>query len=119
MTRPPKKSETLELRIPHATKQAFMARCAAEGRGASETVRRLIDGHLARPRRKGLRLALAIAAVAGAGAASLPTLAAAAARAEHQALDRNSDGVVSVAELVSIDADADGVVTYAEYRRAP
>lgn len=47
--RPPKKSETLEVRVPHATKQAFMARCREDGRSASEVIREFIDGHLARP----------------------------------------------------------------------
>ena len=47
--RPPKKSETLEVRVPHAAKQAFMARCRAEGRSASDVIREFIDGFLARP----------------------------------------------------------------------
>lgn len=43
MTRAPKKSETLEIRIPHETKQALMARSRSEGRPASEVVRSFID----------------------------------------------------------------------------
>lgn len=44
-----KKSDTLEVRLSHATKQAFMARCRSEGRAASEVVREMIEGYLARP----------------------------------------------------------------------
>ena len=41
--RPPKKSESLEIRIPYPTKQAFMAHCRAEGRSASEELRAFIE----------------------------------------------------------------------------
>ncbi len=46
-TKPPKKSDTLEVRLPHETKRAFMARCRSEGRSASEIVRGFIDAYLA------------------------------------------------------------------------
>jgi hypothetical protein len=67
--RPPKKSESLEIRIPHPTKQAFMARCEAEGRTASEALRGFIEQHLSdpprsRPRRPPLRLIVGVAAAA-------------------------------------------------------
>ncbi len=76
--RPPKKSETLEVRLPHAAKQAFMARCREDGRSASEVIREFIDGYLTRPsprpeRRKMSNLfqpALLTAAVAVAAAAA-------------------------------------------------
>lgn len=45
--RAPKKSENLELRLPHATKHAFMAQCRREGRSASEVLRGFIDTYLA------------------------------------------------------------------------
>lgn len=48
--RPPKKSETLEVRIPHDTKRAFLEACRREGRTASEVVRGYIDGHIAQAR---------------------------------------------------------------------
>jgi len=76
----PKKSETLEIRLPHQTKTAFMARCQNEGRTASEAVRRFIEGELAdaasRRGRPALWQALA-AAVAGLaiGAVAAPSLA--------------------------------------------
>ncbi len=48
MTEPraPKKSETLEIRIPYPTKTAFMEKARAEGRAASEIVREQIDAYL-------------------------------------------------------------------------
>jgi len=47
MTRPAKKSEVLEVRVPYATKDAFMKRCRDDGRTASEEVRRFIDRKIA------------------------------------------------------------------------
>jgi hypothetical protein len=49
MTEPraPKKSETLEIRIPYPTKTAFMEKARAEGKAASEIVRERIDAYLA------------------------------------------------------------------------
>jgi hypothetical protein len=46
----PKKSETLEIRLSHPTKQAFMARCRAEGCSASQKIRDYIEAEAA-PRR--------------------------------------------------------------------
>ena len=43
--RAPKKSETLEIRIPYPTKTAFMEKARAEGKAASEIVRERIDAH--------------------------------------------------------------------------
>jgi hypothetical protein len=47
--RSPKKSETLEIRIPYPTKTALMEKARAEGRAASEIVREQIDAYLAAP----------------------------------------------------------------------
>ncbi len=105
----PKKSETLEIRLPHQTKTAFMARCQTEGRTASEAVRRFIDGELveAAPRRPRVGLWHALAAAAAGlaiGAVAAPSLAQTAhaqenPRAAFDRLDRNHDGVVSYAEF--------------------
>ncbi|QTC90516.1 EF-hand domain-containing protein [Brevundimonas goettingensis] len=104
----PKKSETLEIRLPHQTKTAFMARCQTEGRTASEAVRRFIDGEIAGPsRRPRVSLWQAFAAAAAGlaiGAVAAPSLAqtshaATAPRAAFDRLDRNHDGVVSYAEF--------------------
>lgn len=104
--RPPKKSETLEIRLPYAVKAAFMARCRARGRTASDLVRgyieREVDG--ARAQRSRLRIWQALAAaLAGlaVGAVAAPTLArpALTTRAVFERLDRNHDGVLSYAEF--------------------
>ncbi len=49
--RPPKKSDTLEVRLPHETKRAFLEVCRTEGRTASELVRGFIEGHIAQAER--------------------------------------------------------------------
>lgn len=109
--KPLKKSETVEIRLPHATKTAFMARCRAEGRTASDAIRRFIDAELSQtpstqrsPRlapRLGWRPLLA-AAVAGLalGAVAAPSLAQSSppSRAAFDRMDRNHDGVVSFEE---------------------
>lgn len=81
MTRTPKKSETLELRLPYEAKQAFMARCQAEGRSASEAIRAFIEAEIepkARPRLRGRligRIAAGALLAAAAGAVAAPSLA--------------------------------------------
>lgn len=110
----PKKSETLEIRLPHPTKTAFMARCQDQGRTASEAVRRFIDAEIAgsEPRRPRVSLWQALAAaLAGLaiGAVAAPSLAQTSPghsahaqndpRAAFDRLDRNHDGVVSYAEF--------------------
>ena len=108
MTRPPKKSEFLEVRIPHPTKTAFMARCREDGRSASEAVRAFIEGELAaRPRRrfKAAHLAAGALALAAAGAAAAPSLADGfrardSREAQFRALDANHDGAVSLPEYL-------------------
>lgn len=42
-----KKNDTLEIRLPQETKQAFMNQCRAEGRSASEAMRMFIEERLA------------------------------------------------------------------------
>lgn len=99
-----KKSESLELRIPYSTKAAFMARCRADGRSASEALRAFIDQQLespAKPRtsRKGLRLLVGAAIAAAVGAAALPSLARpSVTHAPFDRVDTNHDGVLSRAE---------------------
>lgn len=75
-----KKSETLEIRLPHPTKLAFMSACRDEGRSASEALRQFIEAHLdaatppRRSRRSGHLVAGALI-VAALGAVALPSLA--------------------------------------------
>ena len=110
----PKKSETLEIRLPHPTKTAFMARCRDQGGTASEAVRRFIDGELmqAGPRRTRPAIWQALAAAAAGlaiGAVAAPSLAQTAHaqtdarptfdRPAFDRLDRNHDGVVSFKEF--------------------
>lgn len=103
-----KKSESLEIRIPHPTKQAFMARCRAEGRSASEALRGFIEGQLDAgpkpPARRAppWRLIAGAAIVAALGAAAVPSLA--------------RPGL-NAAEFARLDANHDGVLTYAEFQR--
>lgn len=103
--RPPKKSETLEVRLPHSTKTAFMARCRDDGQTASEAVRGYIETELsAGPRRGRVRLWQTVAAaVAGLalGAVAAPSLArtASADQAAFHQLDRDRDGVLTLAEF--------------------
>lgn len=103
-----KKSESLEIRIPYPTKQAFMARCRDDGRSASEALRALIEGQLAEPRqrsahrRRNLMVGALIAAAVG--AAAVPSLARVAIPGQRQA------------EFQRLDADHDGRLTLGEYR---
>ena len=71
LSRPPKKTETLEIRLDHAAKDAFMARCRAEGRTASEALRGFIDGRGPRPAKRRHGLGWTVAAALGAGLAVL------------------------------------------------
>ncbi len=113
-----KKSETLEIRLPYATKQAFMADCRAEGRTASEALRGFIDGRItpAAPSRKPRAFHLIVGALiaAAAGAFALPSLARPTLEAQVIRLDRDGDGAISLAEFARLDANHDGKVSLRE-----
>jgi len=107
-----KKSEVLEVRLSHPLKAAFMARRAAEGGSASETVRELIEGYLAapaassapRPARPGgplLRFGVAGAAALALGAVAAPSLARPSLQATYNALDARRDGRLSFDEFAA------------------
>jgi hypothetical protein len=104
--RGPKKTETLELRLPYETKLAFMARCRSAGVSASEALR----GYIAdftdeqRPARRRIgpraRLGLVAGAILAVSAlAAQPSLARAGASAGFARLDANHDGAVTFAEF--------------------
>ena len=127
MTRPPKKSETLEIRIPHAAKQAFMARCKADGVSASEALRGFIEAQVAppspvapkpaRPRRSRLKMALAAAAALAVGATALPSLAGQVDRSGFERFDLDHSGAITPSEFARLDRNGDGVVGLDEFRR--
>lgn len=110
MVREAKKSETIELRVSHAVKQAFMTRCEAEGANASAVLRGCIETYLAgadsKPvenrTMKSILLKPALAAISIAGAAfalHAPALSAPDVAAHFARLDANGDGKVTREEL--------------------
>jgi hypothetical protein len=123
--RPPKKTETLEVRLPHAVKRDFMARARSQGRTASALLREFIDGYLAgdspmedRPMFKRIAKPAAATAVIGAVIAAhvmLPTAAAAAPdfKSVFEQLDRNKDGKLSADEFAGHQVLADNA--YAQH----
>ena len=102
-TRRPKKSESLEVRIPYAAKQAFMAQCRSQGRTASEVVRELIEagGSVGKSARHRTRLGAMLLIAAALGAAAAPSLARPLIEAEFDQLDRDGDGVIQRAEYLA------------------
>jgi len=107
--RPPKKSESLEIRIPYEAKTAFMARCRQDGRSASEALRAFIDQQIGAspPQARRWRLAVGALIAAALGAVALPSLARPTdpahdllRRVAFAHLDANHDGVVSLGEYV-------------------
>ena len=106
MDRPLKKTETIEVRLPFETKQAFMARCREDGVSASEVLRGCIGERLdvrraAEPaaRRRPLQMAAGLAVALGVAASAAPSLAGSFERRSFDRLDRDGDGALSLAEL--------------------
>ena len=117
-----KKSETLEVRLPHSKKEAFKAACEEEGITASHAVRTFIDAYLKRSRRvklkriaeditmKLFRNPIKAAGIAGTGLIAAILFSASPSAAEDDPfayLDQNGDGFISaedsefVAEMFS------------------
>ncbi len=123
-----KKSETLEVRIPYETKQAFLAACREDGTTASEIVREQVQSYLdarVRPsneerrtivmqlhptvRRYGPRVAAGgIAAMGLTALAVLPSAADPDFKAQFSRLDANGDGQVSEDEFLTSRQPANG-----------
>lgn len=106
--REPKKTETVEVRIPFETKHAFMQRCRDRGLTVSESIRRHIDTELqksAHPCSKRWiirrRLIATILAILSVGALAAPSLAQSLtpSRAVFDQLDRDKDGALSFEEF--------------------
>ena len=116
-----KKSETLEVRIPYETKQAFLSACREDGTTASEVVREQVQSYLdarERPPLQEEKRTLAVKLppnvihyaprIAAGGAlaigltalAVLPSAAAPDFKAQFSRLDANGDGVLSVEEFI-------------------
>ena len=122
-----KKSETLEVRIPYETKQAFLTACREDGTTASEVVSDQVQSYLdqrQRPsqqeegrsnvmqlhpaiRRYGPRAAAGgLAAIGLTALAVLPSAAAPDFKSQFNRLDANGDGVLSVEEFIGPKPDA-------------
>jgi hypothetical protein len=102
-----KKSESLEIRLPHALKEAFMLRCRREGRSASETIRDFIDGYLAPPPPKKTepfntaRLVVAAFVAIALGAVAAPSIARPSLKATFARLDSQHLGYLSFDEFAA------------------
>lgn len=121
-----KKSETLEVRLPYETKQAFLTACREDGTTASDVVRGSIDTYLderERPtpqpetgtvlamipkplRRPRLAIGLA-AAAAGAALVVLPSAADPDIRAMFQRFDTNRDNLITPDEFMKTQSSGD------------
>jgi hypothetical protein len=101
--REPKKSESIEIRLSHEAKIAFMRKCAGDGISASEAIRTMIDERVSphtivATRGSRWRTGLAIAAGMALGIGATAPALAHAGQTNHAAfdsLDRNHDGVIS------------------------
>lgn len=107
--KPPKKSETIEVRVPYGAKTAFAEHCREKGQTVSEAVRTFMEREIGAGGRTGrvrTRLWHAFAALAAGlalGAVAAPSLAQTqgqpGSRAAFERLDRNGDGLVSYDEF--------------------
>ena len=135
MTRKEKKSESLDVRLPHSVKQEFMQTASARGETASEAVRRFIETYLnetpsgststpigslmtmAKPHLTKLA-AMTGAIAAGAFALTLMPTAVADGSA-FERLDKNADGAITPGEIgtddeilfEALDKDQSGTIT--------
>jgi hypothetical protein len=103
----PKKTETIELRLPHEMKAAFMARCRASGASASEALRGFIadyaEGRTGARRRRRLvtpaRAAILAGALLAGAALAQPSMARASLPAAFARIDADHDGKISFEEF--------------------
>jgi hypothetical protein len=106
--KPPKKSETIEVRVPYGAKTAFADHCRENGQTVSEAVRAFMEREIGAGRTGRIRTRLwhafaALAAGLALGAVAAPSLAqtqgAHGSREAFERLDQNRDGVVSYDEF--------------------
>jgi Ca2+-binding EF-hand superfamily protein len=114
-----KKSETLEVRLPYETKQAFLTACREDGTTASEVVRTSIDTYLEERERpdpltqtgnviamipkplRSRKVAIGLAGAASLAVLSvLPSAADPDYRSSFARLDKNKDNVLSIDEFM-------------------
>lgn len=113
MKRQPKKSETLQVRLPHGMKRDFMQRCEDENRPASDVLRHFIEGYLAGP----VEMLTSERAVMIRRTFVYPTLVAAALLGAVLVLTPQSSQASSLrGDFAALDADKDGFVALGEYR---
>lgn len=115
--RPPKKSETIEVRLTHEAKKALVNRARSEGRSASAIIRECVADYLgseAKERPSMLstiwKPALASAALLGGAALlslsfSTPLSAGPDLTVAFEQLDRNHDHAISLDEFIGRNAD--------------
>lgn len=114
MTRKTKKSETLQVRLPHGMKRDFMDRCEQENRAASDVIRGFMESYLARP----VEILTSEKAVMIRRTFVYPTLAAAALIGAVVVLAPGTSRATGVREdFAAMDADGDGVLTVWEFKR--
>ncbi len=123
-TRREKKSETLEVRLPHSKKAAFKAACEAEGITVSHAVRSFIDAYLKRSRRmklkqitKDLSMTLIrnpLKTTSGFGAAILASLAVFALTATPSMADRDAQPIAPPTPSYPIDMANQGLTATCE-----
>jgi len=125
----PKKSDTLQIRIPHATKEEFLDACESDGESASEVLRRSILDYLMRHkrpagkprqdlvlvlpaflRRRRIAIGATIAAAIGVMAV-MPSAASPDLRAVFNRLDANRDGQLTPDEYFTTDGDMPWTIT--------
>lgn len=114
MTHKSKKSETLQVRLPHGMKRDFMERCEQENRAASDVIRGFMEGYLARP----VEFLTSETAVMIRRTFVYPALAAAALIGAVVVLAPGTSRATGVREdFATMDADGDGLLTVWEFKR--
>lgn len=141
MTDRRKKSETLDIRLPHEQKQAFMSAVSSNQETASEAIRRFIEDYVSKAeatehpnpvqeltmtlnRHRFKTLGTAITAACG---LSLITMMPTAAASPFDKLDKNKDGVLTEGEIIEghdadiiakLDTDGSGGISPEELEAA-